>query len=66
MVNLVGDVDCYSNDETEVSDHAYFSTIGGDLAEDHEIKRMSESYINSYVLINSGGLALMKERNELS
>ena len=52
MVNPVGDVDCYSDDETEVSDYAYFSTIGGDLAEDHEIKRKSGSHINSYVLIN--------------
>eukprot|EP00957_Ditylum_brightwellii_P168589 12832342-Ditylum_brightwellii.AAC.1 len=66
MVNPVGDVDCYSDDETEASDYAYFSTICGDLAEDHEIKRKSWSYIKSYVLINSGGMALMRKKNELS
>eukprot|EP00957_Ditylum_brightwellii_P114971 8768746-Ditylum_brightwellii.AAC.1 len=66
MVNPVGDVDCYSDDETKVSDYAYFSTIGGDLAEDHEMKRKSGSYINIYVLINSGGMALMRKKNELS
>eukprot|EP00957_Ditylum_brightwellii_P102598 7819379-Ditylum_brightwellii.AAC.1 len=32
------------------------STIGGDFAKDHKIKRQSGSYINSYVLINSGGM----------
>eukprot|EP00957_Ditylum_brightwellii_P006878 520384-Ditylum_brightwellii.AAC.1 len=35
-VNPIGDVDCYSDDETEVSAYAYFSTIGGDFAKDHE------------------------------
>eukprot|EP00957_Ditylum_brightwellii_P180433 13744528-Ditylum_brightwellii.AAC.1 len=54
MVNLIGNVDCYCDDETEVSDYACFSTMSGDFAKDNEIKRKSGSYINSYVLINSG------------
>eukprot|EP00957_Ditylum_brightwellii_P041367 3132704-Ditylum_brightwellii.AAC.1 len=66
MVNPVGDIECYSDDENEVSDYAYFNTIGGDLAEDHETKRKSGNYINSYVLINSGGIDLMRKKNELS
>eukprot|EP00957_Ditylum_brightwellii_P188211 14327658-Ditylum_brightwellii.AAC.1 len=66
MVNPVGDVVCDSDDETEVSNQAYYSTIGGDFAEDHEIKRKSRSYINSYVLMNSGGMALVKKKNEIS
>eukprot|EP00957_Ditylum_brightwellii_P208661 15358406-Ditylum_brightwellii.AAC.1 len=65
-LNPVGDVACYSDDDTEVSDYAYFSTIGGDLAEDHTINRKSGSYNNSYVLINSGGMDLVRKKNELS
>eukprot|EP00957_Ditylum_brightwellii_P151114 11506871-Ditylum_brightwellii.AAC.1 len=65
-VNPVGDAACHNNDETEVSGYAYFSTIGGDLAKDHEVKKKSGSYINSYVLINSGGMALIRKKNELS
>eukprot|EP00957_Ditylum_brightwellii_P158249 12045893-Ditylum_brightwellii.AAC.1 len=65
-VNPVGDVVFDSDDESEVSDYAYFSTIGGDFAEDHGIKRKSGSYINNYMLINSGGMVLMRKKNELS
>eukprot|EP00957_Ditylum_brightwellii_P152264 11592312-Ditylum_brightwellii.AAC.1 len=51
MVNPVGDVACYSDDDTEVGNYAYCSTIGGDFAKDHEIKRKSGNYTNSYVCL---------------
>eukprot|EP00957_Ditylum_brightwellii_P171369 13046129-Ditylum_brightwellii.AAC.1 len=66
MVNPVGDIVCDSDDDSDISDYAYFSTIGGEFAEDHEIKRKFGSYINSYLLIHSGGMALMRKKNALS
>eukprot|EP00957_Ditylum_brightwellii_P125053 9532185-Ditylum_brightwellii.AAC.1 len=46
------------DDISDDMDCAYFSTVGGDNAEDHEVDRKFGSVINSDVLINVGGMAL--------
>eukprot|EP00957_Ditylum_brightwellii_P113905 8683544-Ditylum_brightwellii.AAC.1 len=61
-MNPVGDGVHEIEDDSDRSDNAYFSTIGGDFAEDHKINRKSGNYINSHVLINSGEMALIKKR----